>query len=86
VKFRFTDSFVCDYRALPGSVKARTRKALRLLAEKTRHPSLHTQKIQGLKQEIWEMRVTREYRLTFQWEGDTLTLRRLATHNILRNP
>jgi len=36
--------------------------------------------------EIWEGRITKSYRFTYQIEGDTYVLRRVGTHDILKNP
>ena len=35
---------------------------------------------------IWEMRVTDNYRVTFQVIQDGMILRRIGTHNVLRRP
>lgn len=35
---------------------------------------------------IWEMSVTMNYRLTFEVEGERVVLRRIGTHDILRQP
>ncbi len=35
---------------------------------------------------IWEGRITKGYRFTFQMEEDTCILRRLGTHDVLRTP
>jgi hypothetical protein len=47
------------------------------------HPSLRAKKIKG-SQEIWEASVSMSYRMTYQLEGDRLTLRRIGTHDILK--
>jgi mRNA-degrading endonuclease YafQ of YafQ-DinJ toxin-antitoxin module len=33
---------------------------------------------------IWEARVTLSYRITYEVSGETLVLRRIGTHDILR--
>ena len=76
------DSFERDYIRLPEQVQVLVEKAIRLLAENPRHPSLHIKKMKGTK-DIWEGRVTRSYRFTFNWEGDVITFRRVGTHHIL---
>ncbi len=35
---------------------------------------------------LWEGRITRNYRFTFTRESDTYTLRRIGPHDILKNP
>jgi mRNA-degrading endonuclease RelE of RelBE toxin-antitoxin system len=39
-----TDRFKEDFRRLPKAIQRRTEKALRLLAENLRHPSLRAKK------------------------------------------
>ena len=53
--------------------------------ENPRHPSLHVKKMNDPR-DIWEGRITRGYRFTFQIAGDTYILRRIGTHDILRTP
>ena len=76
-------SFERDYVRLPGQIQALVEKAVRLLAENPRHPSLRVKRMKGLKS-IWEGRVTRAYRFTFSWEGDVITFRRVGSHDILK--
>ena len=35
---------------------------------------------------IWEGRITKPYRFTYQFEGDAYVLRRVYTHDVLKNP
>lgn len=48
-----------------------------------RHPSLKVKKLEGAK-DIWEMSVTKSYRITFQRNGEIVLLRNIGTHDILR--
>ncbi len=80
------DSFVSDYLRLPSYLQTRTEKAIALLVRDMRHPSLQAKRIQGALH-IWEARVTRRYRLTFEIHpGKILWLRRVGTHDILKTP
>jgi len=36
--------------------------------------------------DIWELRVTDNYRVTFQFVQEGVLLRRIGTHNVLRQP
>jgi mRNA interferase RelE/StbE len=82
VQIRWTPHFADDFRRLPKDVQTRAEKAIRLLKENTRHPSLRTKKMEGTRG-IYESRVTLSYRITYQIEDDTLVLRRIETHSIL---
>ncbi len=80
--FRYLDSFRKDYKRLPKQIQVQVDKAITLLEQNPRHPSLHTKRIVGTR-DVWEARVTLAYRLTFNWESGMVTLRRVGTHDIL---
>lgn len=81
-----TDLFKEDFQHLPTQLQRRTEKALRLLVNNLRHPSLRAKKMEG-KEDIWEARITRGYRFTFQIRDDEYILRRVGPHEeALRKP
>ena len=83
MKLRPTERFVRDYGRLPQRLQQRVDKALGLLLENPRHPSLQVKKLKG-QENRWEGRVTLHYRLTFSIENDTYVLLRVGTHDLLR--
>lgn len=86
MNFIETERFKKAYKSLPEEVKVRLKNTLRMLAVNTRHPSLHTKKIKGTK-DIWEARVSLDYRLTFQIFKDYFILRNVGHHDpALKNP
>jgi len=85
MKFFFTYSFVRDYHAVPDQLQKTVDKKLELFLDNQRHPSLNIKKMQDPR-DIWEGRITKGYRFTFQMEGEVCILRRLGTHDILRTP
>jgi len=85
MKIQTTHPFDRDYARLPEEVKGRVDKQLTLLLTNPRHPSLRLKKIQGAE-DVWEMRVTRGYRMTLQMAGDTFILRRVGAHSVLKKP
>ena len=85
MKIRTTKPFERDYRALPELIKNQADKQLALLLEDPHHPSLRIKKIKG-HPTIWEGRITRSYRFTFQTSGEVYWLRRIGTHDILKTP
>lgn len=85
MEVRLTKSFVKDYRWLPKILQNLIDKKLLLLLENSRHPSLGVKKMAGFDY-IWEARVTKGYRFTFQIEDQTYLIRRVGPHDILRNP
>lgn len=83
MKFRILSTFQRDYKSLPRELQKQFEKAIQMLERDPRHPSLRVKKMAGTR-DIWEARVTRSYRFTFNWESDVITLRRIGTHDILK--
>ena len=80
-----TQTFLRLYQKLPRDIRERTQKALELLQTHPAHPSLGHKKMAGRK-DIYEVRVSQNYRFTYQKVGDTAYLRKIGTHDLLRNP
>ena len=80
---RRTDAFLRDYRMLPVSIRDRVDKQLHLLLEDFRHPSLRLKKLRGTDR--FEIRITKGYRLTLRLDKGLMELRRVGTHDILRD-
>lgn len=83
MKLQPTARFAEDYESLPLQIQLRVDKALGLLLDNPRHPSLQTKKIKG-HENRWEGRVTLHYRFTFTIEGDAYVLLRVGTHDLLK--
>jgi mRNA-degrading endonuclease RelE of RelBE toxin-antitoxin system len=75
-----TNRFKRACRKLKAEEQALADKALRFLASDLRHPSLRVKKIKGTDK-IWEARVGRTIRLTFEMHGDLLVLRNIGQHD-----
>jgi len=85
MRLAFTKNFVRDYRKLPQQIQKLTNKQLEFLLSNPKHPSLNIKKMQDPRN-IWEARITKSYRFTFQIEKDTYILRKVGTHSILTKP
>jgi mRNA-degrading endonuclease RelE of RelBE toxin-antitoxin system len=85
MKLSFTKTFIRDYRNLPQPLQEAVDKQLELLLYNQRHPSLNIKKMNDPRN-IWEGRATASYRFTFQIEADIYVLRRVGTHDTLKNP
>lgn len=82
----FTKRFKKAYRRLPISVQQKAQKAIRLLDENIRHPSLRVKRIQGTDA-LFEGRVDRKYRFSFEFDGNDILLRNIDNHDeCLKNP
>jgi mRNA interferase RelE/StbE len=82
VIIRRTDAFLRDYRTLPVAIRERVDKQLRLLFEDFRHPSLRLKKMKGTDK--FEIRISKGFRLTLRLLQGIVELRRVGTHDILR--
>jgi len=83
VRFRVLRTFQRDFSKLPQEIQARSEEKLRLFSENPLYPSLRVKKIQGTNN-IWEGSITMSYRFTFHRENETLVLRRVGTHDIIK--
>jgi mRNA-degrading endonuclease RelE of RelBE toxin-antitoxin system len=81
-----TDRFRKAYRNLPPAIQKKVQKALRLLDENPQHPSVRVKKIQGTTN-IYEGRIDRKYRFSFEFDGEDKILRNVDNHDdCLKNP
>jgi len=80
VRFIVTRRFKDAYRDLPESLRKKTDKALRYLADNPDHPSLRLKKIQGVTG-IWEARIDRSCRMTLEIRTDCYLLRNVGKHD-----
>lgn len=80
-----TDTFIRLYKKLPKEIQDKTKKALELFQANPAHPSLGHKKMAGQKN-TFEFRVSRNYRITYQKIENTAYLRKVGTHDLLRDP
>lgn len=82
----FTEQFEQAYSKLTQQEKHSVTKAITFLGENPRHPGLHVKKMEGSKN-IWEARVSRKLRMTFEMSGETITMRNVGEHDaVLKTP
>lgn len=86
-KIRFSKRFTKAYLRLPLDIREKIKRALALLEENPRHPSLQTKPIKGARG-FYEARVDRNYRMTYvRLADDTLEMSYVDNHNdALKNP
>ncbi|HUS88999.1 MAG TPA: DNA helicase, partial [Desulfosporosinus sp.] len=68
---------------LSSEEQKQTIKALRFLAENPRHPSLQTHKVEGTI--FIEAYANMDIRIIFERTSDTIVLRAVGHHNILKD-
>ncbi len=82
----WSEPFRRDFKRLPGKIQNLFEEKIRLaVSSRLNHPSLRIKKMQG-HPSVWEGSVTMSYRFTFQKTATGIFLRRIGTHNMLRNP
>ncbi|OIO38317.1 MAG: hypothetical protein COT00_00910 [Candidatus Omnitrophica bacterium CG07_land_8_20_14_0_80_50_8] len=80
-----TETFVRLYRKLPAEIQTRVKKTISMFASDPSHSSLGHKKMAG-QEDIYEIRVSDNYRITYQKIDDIAYLRKVGTHDLLRNP
>jgi mRNA-degrading endonuclease RelE of RelBE toxin-antitoxin system len=79
VKLRFTEKADKDYARMPPPVRKAFAKQLRFLLENRNHPSLHARKYSEAL-DVWQGRVTRDWRFYFRIEGDEYVILSVIPH------
>ncbi len=81
-----TGQFEQAYAKLTDAERRNVRKALSLLGENLRHPSLHVKKMEG-RQNVWEARPSKRLRMTFELKEGIIIVRNVGEHDkVLKKP
>ncbi len=78
-RLRFTARADDDYIHLSPKLKAQADKQLDFLVKDLRHPSLRAKKYDESR-DIWQARISRDYRVYFLIEGDTYVILAIRKH------
>ncbi len=81
----FSKPFIKKYRKLPKRIQEKADEQITLMIINPQHPSLGLKKMKG-QGDIWEGRITDDYRFTFHIDKDIYIMRKIGTHDILKNP
>jgi mRNA interferase RelE/StbE len=79
MKLLYSPRFQRQYNESPPPVRKAFDKQAKVLLENIRHPSLRAKKYDEAK-DIWQARVTRNWRFYFTIEGDTYYLHTIISH------
>lgn len=79
-KVFFTPAYDRAYDKLPATIQQAVDDQIQRLRIDPRHPSLRTHKRRG-EGEVWQARITRDYRLFFHMQSDTITLLDVHVHD-----
>ena len=80
-----TSTFIRYYKKLDLILKNQVKETLILFQKNPLHQSLGNKKISGQKN-IYEIRVSKNFRITYSREGNTIILRKVGKHDIISNP
>jgi len=81
-----TERFKKAWQELSESERKLASKALRNLIKNMHYPALRVKKMQAINR-IWEARISRSLRMTFQIQRDIIILRNIGRHDeTLDNP
>ena len=81
-----SESFKVAWAHLNEVQRVLARKAITHLVSDMRYPALRVKKMKGTNY-IWEARVSRSIRMTFQVDGDIILMRNIGAHDdTLKNP
>lgn len=75
-----TARFVASYVKLPKAVQAKVDRAPGLLDADFRHPGLQSHPVEGAPG-VFEARVDRNYRMTYERRGNNLVMRNVDNHD-----
>jgi hypothetical protein len=78
-------SFKRGLERKPPALQAAILECVERLGENTRHPSLRTHRVQGIRG-VFEAYVDMATRVTFHYDGPTIVMRKHCSHDILRRP
>ncbi len=79
MKLDYTERFIKSLEDAPPSIQKAFYKQSRLLLETLRHPSLRAKKYDEPR-DIWQARVTRDWRFYFRIASDTYYLIDIISH------
>ena len=82
MKFRRERQFNRDFAKLPQQIQRRARKQLALFLANPRHASVRAKKMKG-HTNLYEGRVTKDYRFIYRMENDTCVLLNIGKHEIV---
>ena len=82
MKIVLTAEFVQRYSDLPEKIQKKAEKQENNFRENPFHPSLHTEKLEPRRKDVWSIRVDRRYRILFRFvDGETALFLTVGPHD-----
>jgi Txe/YoeB family toxin of Txe-Axe toxin-antitoxin module len=79
MRVHLTEQFIAQYDQAQPQIQKAVTKQLRLLKGNVRHPSLHAKKYDEAR-DIWQARITRDWRLYFIIKDDVYRIIEMKVH------
>lgn len=80
MRFQYTARFNRSFEAAPELIQRTFLRKATLLLHNLQHPSLHAKRFPERGHDIWQARVSKDWRFYFTIEGDTYSLLDLIKH------
>lgn len=85
MKITETERFRKSFNALNKTRRKKTKKQFQLFIKNLFHPSLHTEKLEPKKNNIWSFRIDKNFRVIFTFlSGEIILLLDIGPHNIYK--
>lgn len=81
-----TARFRASFEKLQKSTKQKTKKQMHLFFKNMFYPSLHTEKLEPHRKNLWSFRIDKNYRVIFTFlSADTFLFLDIGPHDIYKN-
>lgn len=85
MKITETERFRKSFSSLDKIQRKRAKKQFQLFIKNLFHPSLHTEKLEPKKNNIWSFRIDKKFRVIFTFSSaETILLLDIGPHNIYK--
>jgi proteic killer suppression protein len=76
-----TEEFEKRFKELPPAVQKKAEKQEKLFRQNPFHPSLHTEKLEPKRRQVWSFRIDRRHRIIFRFmEGSRVVFLTVGPH------
>jgi proteic killer suppression protein len=76
-----TEEFERRFKELPLAVQEKAEKQEKLFRQNPFHPSLHTEKLEPKRRQVWSFHIDRRYRIIFRFmEGSRVVFLTVGPH------
>lgn len=81
-----TQEFQKKYQKLPLTIQKKAEKQEKLFRKNPFHPSLHSEKLEPKKKQVWSFRVDKSYRIIFRFlNSNKILLLTVGPHDWIYN-